>query len=139
MVSRLAAFGPPPWRTTAEIVEGERRTLGRYFDGMAPATSTVLVATRDADEPIAFAYLEQLVDYFTLERHGHIGILAVAEHAEGTGAGAALMRATEAWARSRQYHTITLSVFEDNARARAVYEHFGYRTDTVRYIKLLDP
>ena len=40
--------------------------------------------------------IEELRDYFTLERHGHVGILAVTEAAEGRGAGGALLRAAEA-------------------------------------------
>ena len=47
------------------------------------------------------------------------------------------MRAAEAWARGRGYRKLTLNVFEGNARARAIYDHFGYRPETVRYVKLL--
>jgi hypothetical protein len=31
-----------------------------------------------------------------------------------------------------------LNAFDGNSRARAVYEHLGYRIETVRYVKLLD-
>lgn len=134
---RLAQFGPPPWRTPAEVNEGELRTLDQFFAGRAPATSSLLVAEL-ASVVSGFTYLEQLQDYFTLESHGHIGIIAVAERVEGQGVGAALMGAAEAWARERGYRTLTLSVFQDNTRARAVYEHFGFRPDTIRYLKPLD-
>ena len=83
-------------------------------------------------------YLEQVQDYFTLESHGHIGLIAVAEEAEGLGVAAALMREADAWAIGRGYAKLTLSVFEDNTRARQLYEHFGFRPDTIRYLKLLD-
>ena len=65
-------------------------------------------------------------------------MVAVTEAAEGQGAGAALMRAAEAWARACGYSRLTLNVFEGNHRARQVYERFGYQVETVRYVKLLD-
>ena len=134
---RLSQFGPPPWRTPDEVNEGELRTLDQFFGGRAPSTSSLLVAELPSGVS-GFTYLEQLQDYFTQEAHGHIGIIAVAERVEGQGVGAALMGAAEAWARGRGYRTLTLSVFQDKTRARAVYEHFGFRPDTIRYLKPLD-
>jgi ribosomal protein S18 acetylase RimI-like enzyme len=78
------------------------------------------------------------VDYFTGDRHGHLGMIAVTEAAEGTGAGGALMRAAEDWARDHGYPTLTLHVFEGNARARRFYERAGYQVETVRYVKSID-
>src|SRR5215207_163750 len=120
---RLAAFGPPPWRSELEIVGGEVRCLDDYFDGRLKGR-TLLVAEADG-VAAGFVFLEPAVDYFTGDRHGHIGILAVSEAAEGRGAAAALMRAAEDWARANAFARLTLNVFEGNARARAVYERFG--------------
>lgn len=53
------------------------------------------------------------------------------------GAGKALMRAAESWARAAGYRRLTLSVFEHNRRARGVYEHLGFAPDTIRYLKVL--
>lgn len=134
--ARLAAFGPPPWRTAAEIVEGEARTLRGFFESPAEG-ATLLVAESEAAAPLGFAYLETVRDYFIGEEHGHVGILAVAGEGEGRGAGGALVRSSEAWARERGYRRLTLNVFEGNAHARSVYEHFGYRPETLRYVKFL--
>ena len=133
---RLSAFGPPSWRTDEEVVGGELRTLDQFFAAPEPTASLMLAETAAA-EPLGFVYLQELQDYFTLEAHGHIGIIAVAAHAEGSGAGRALMEAAEEWARSRGYRKLTLSVFEHNRRARGVYEHFGFAPDTIRYLKVL--
>jgi len=140
--ARLAAFGPPPWRTRDDVIEGEVRTLRDFFETdfhetPRSSSSSLLIAESDAGEPLGFAFLEQLRDYFSHEQHGHIGILAVAEAAEGQGAGGALMRAAEKWSRDRRHRLLTLNVFESNRHARDVYEHFGYRQDTVKYIKQL--
>ena len=137
---RFAAFGPPPWRSALEIVAGEVRCLDDFFDRRTldhagdRAGPALLVAEHSA-EPIGFAFLEPAVDYFSGEMHGHVGMIAVTEAAEGRGAGAALMRAAEDWARARGYPKLTLNVFEGNRRARDVYERFGYQVETVRYVK----
>ena len=132
---RFAAFGPPPWRSALEVVGGEVRCLDDYFDGRL--TGPALLIAEDQEIAIGFAFLEPAIDYFSGDRHGHVGMIAVTETAEGRGAGAALMRAAEDWARAQGYPKLTLNVFEGNQRARQVYEHFGYQVETVRYVKLL--
>ena len=134
---RLAAFGPPPWRTPGEIVAAEVRALEGFFDAPPPGSSLLIIEDEDAQARLGFAFLERRIDYFTGRPHGHIGILAVAEGAEGRGAGTALMAAAEAWARGQRYGMLTLNVFEDNRRARALYERCGYRVETLRYVKPL--
>src|SRR5215217_3388400 len=126
--ARLSAFGVPQGRTAPEIVEGEARTLRAYFDAASPP-ETLLTAESDGS-PSGFVFLEEHEDYFTLAIGAHIGILVVAEEAEGRGIGAALMAAAEEWARSRGSATLTLNVFEGNQRARALYERSGFRPDT---------
>ncbi|HSB35336.1 MAG TPA: GNAT family N-acetyltransferase [Thermoanaerobaculia bacterium] len=134
---RLEEFGVPPGRTPGEIVAGERRTLLRYF-AMPSDSEALLVAEGAGGERLGFAFLEAATDYFTGEAHGHVGILAVAREAEGTGAGKELLAAAEAWSRRRGYRRLTLNVFEANRHARDVYEHVGYAAETLRYVKPLD-
>lgn len=134
--ARLADFGPPPWRLAEDVVEGELRTLREFFD-MPDPSSALLIAEGEDGAPLGFALLEEARDYFTHQWHGHLGILAVAAAAEGRGAGGALIRAAEAWARRRRYPLLTLNVFAANQHARDVYDHAGFRPDTIRYIKPL--
>lgn len=133
--ARLAAFGPPPWRTVDEIIEAEARTLRDVFE--SPDDGSRVLIAEAGDERLGFMLLEELRDYFTLERHGHVGILAVTDGAEGQGVGGALIRAAESWARDRGYRTLTLNVFTGNQHARDVYEHLGFEPDTIKYIKAL--
>jgi GNAT superfamily N-acetyltransferase len=133
---RFAAFGPPPWRTPQEVVAGEVRCLDDFFDGGMQG-STLFVA-EDAGRPAGFAFLEHHTDYFTGERHGHLGMIAVTEAAEGRGVGAALLRAAEEWTSAQGYGKLTLNVFEGNARARQAYERAGYQVETLRYVKPID-
>ena len=133
---RLAAFGPPAGRPPGEIVSGERRTLEAFF-GEPPAGSALLIAESADGKRLGFVYLERLQDYFSREPHGHVGMLVVIEEGEGKGIGGALMRAAEGWAREQGYRKLTLTVFEANHPARAVYEHLGYALETLRYVKIL--
>jgi GNAT superfamily N-acetyltransferase len=133
---RFAAFGPPPWRSALEVVAGEVRCLDDFFDGRLEGRA--LLVAEDGGRPVGFAFLEPAVDYFSGEPHGHLGMIAVTESAEGHGAGAALMRAAEEWTRARGYAKLTLNDFEGNRRARQVYEHRGFQVETVRYVKILE-
>ena len=133
---RLAEFGPPPWRPPAELAAGEARTAEAFFTAAAPG-AVMLVAERSGGERAGFVYLERVRDYFTGEEHGHVGIIVVAAGADGRGVGGALMRAAETWARDAGFRRLTLTVFAGNRRAREVYEHLGYRAETLRYVKLL--
>jgi GNAT superfamily N-acetyltransferase len=135
-VGRLGDFGPPPWRTPAEIGEADARGLRAHFE--SPAPGAALYIAEEGGAAIGFVYLEVLSDFFDRREHGHVSVLAVAGAAEGRGAGTALMRAAEDWARGRGYRKLTLNVFEGNARARAVYVHLGYRPETMKYVKFLD-
>ena len=130
---RLAAFGPPPWRTPQEVVAGEVRCLDDFFD--AGMRGQALLIAEDAGRPAGFAFLEHHTDYFTADRHGHLGMIAVTDAAEGHGVGAALLRAAEDWARAQGYAKLTLNVFDGNARARRAYERAGFEMETIRYVK----
>jgi GNAT superfamily N-acetyltransferase len=131
---RFASFGPPAWRTAAEVVGGEVRCLDEFFDGRMPGCA-LLVAEDEEGTVAGFTFLEPHIDYFSGEEHGHIGMIAVTDVAEGTGTGRALMNAAEDWARERGYLKLTLNVFAGNARARSFYERLGYQVEIVRYTK----
>jgi ribosomal protein S18 acetylase RimI-like enzyme len=137
VAERLAAFGPPPWRTAREIASREQESLRAHFE-RPDEGAAVLVAEEPAGERAGFVFLETLRDYFTGDAHGHVGMLAIAEHREGAGAGRALMAAAEEWARARGFRKLTLNVFEENRRARALYARLDYHPETTRYVKRLE-
>jgi GNAT superfamily N-acetyltransferase len=138
MAAELGAFGPPSWRTAEEIVDAEVRTLTAHFSAPVPGAE-VLVVGREDGEPLGFAFVETVTDYFTGERHGHVGMLAVGRAHQGMGAGRALMCAAELWARERGFRRLSLNGFARNERARAVYERLGYEAETLRYVKAVTP
>jgi ribosomal protein S18 acetylase RimI-like enzyme len=98
-----------------------------------------VVEDPQSGRPLGFAHVKTFNDYFTEEPHGHVSDLVVAAGAEGRGAGSALMAAAEDWSRARGYRLLTLNVFDDNRRARSLYDRLGYRPDTMRMVKVLKP
>jgi ribosomal protein S18 acetylase RimI-like enzyme len=78
-----------------------------------------------------------LEDYFSQQSHAHVSVIAVTREAEGQGVGRALMAHAEGWARANGHDRITLSVFEGNRRAQALYERVGYHVEMRRMIKKL--
>lgn len=136
LVPRLRAFESSQTLREPEALDaGEQRTLRQFF-AEYPAGCLLWVA-EDRGAVVGMAYANQATDYFTQEKHGHLGILAVAEHAEGRGIGKALLATVEQWSRDAGFRFLSLNVFADNTRALAVYEKAAYRADFVRYVKQL--
>lgn len=135
VVPRLRSFGEPPLRPAEALDRAERETLARALD--EPAPGAVLLIADLAGTAAGVAHAHPATDYFTGETHGHLSIIAVAQSGEGQGVGRALLAAVEAWSAAQGHRFITLNVFADNHRARAVYERAGYGPDTLRYYKEL--
>ena len=136
LVPRLRSFQSSQTLRKPEALDaGEQRTLRQFF-AEHPAGCFLWVA-EDQGAVVGMAYANQATDYFTQEKHGHLGILAVAGHAEGHGIGKALLATVEQWSRDAGFRFLSLNVFADNTRALAVYEKAEYRADFVRYTKQL--
>jgi ribosomal protein S18 acetylase RimI-like enzyme len=132
---RLADFDRPAWRTHEEIADGDRRALLEALDQSRPGTELFIAELDGA--PAGCLLMWTLEDYFSQQWHAHVSVIAVTRAAEGHGVGRALMEHAERWARQRGHQSITLSVFEGNRRAQALYERVGYATEMRRMIKRL--
>ncbi len=132
---RLADFDRPEWRSLEEIADGDRRALFDALDNPQPGTK-LFVAELDGT-PAGCLLMWTLEDYFSQQWHAHVSVIAVTRDAEGAGVGRALMAHAEDWAREAGHTSITLSVFEGNRRAQALYERSGYSTEMRRMIKRL--
>ena len=133
LVPRLREFGPVAFRAPEVLDAGEARTLTEFFD--SPVGEDRLWVADSQEHLLGAAYATVLSDYFTRERHGHLGIFMVAQDAEGAGVAAALLAHVERWARHSGFRFLTLNVFAGNERARAFYERHEFKPDYVRYLK----
>jgi ribosomal protein S18 acetylase RimI-like enzyme len=133
LANRLADFDRPAWRSHEEIADGDRRALNDALD--TPQSGTALFIAELEGEPAGCLLMWTLQDYFSQRRHAHVSVIAVTQQAEGRGVGHALLDHAEHWARAQGHSRITLSVFEGNRRARALYGRAGYMTEMRRMTK----
>ena len=133
LAPRFGEFELPPWLSAGEVAQGTAAQLRRAL-GQMNQRSTILVAC-EAEEPCGFVWLTTVTDFYTGRDVAKISEIAVAQ--DGQGAGSALMRASEAWARERGSDRVVLNVMEGNARARAFYARHGYAPEYTMLVKPL--
>ena len=127
--------GSAPWRSRQGMLAAARRWLAGSIDGVG-ADAVVLVAECDDGRVVGVASVARQI-HFTGEPEAYLGELAVAEEAEGRGAGRALMAAAEGWAWARGLGVLTLETGAANARARGFYARLGHAEESVRLAKQL--
>ncbi|HET9028857.1 MAG TPA: GNAT family N-acetyltransferase [Candidatus Aquilonibacter sp.] len=132
LAHRFAEFTLPEWLTARGVTEGTAAQLARALDDQHQR-SAVLIAQDDRGEPLGFAWVLLVADFYGGPDVAKISEIAVGE--DGTGAGSALMEACEAWARARGCSRIVLNVMEGNARARRFYERHGFAPEYTMLVK----
>ena len=134
LTTRLADFAVPAWRTPKEIADADHTIL---LDALhrPQGDTAILVAEAPAGTPAGYVFVSTKVDYFTRVTHAHIEVLAVRPGLERKGIGRALLAAAEEWAAARGDRHITLNVYWQNTRARAVYDMLGWEPETIHYRK----
>jgi ribosomal protein S18 acetylase RimI-like enzyme len=136
LVERLVAFGPPEYRNAAEMVRVDQARIAEALRASGD-DPLVLVATVE-DAVAGFVHLHSLTDHYNDRPHGHISDLVVAPDFEGRGVGRRLLDAARDWAVAQGFRWLTLSVFEANARAAALYEQAGFKRDILRMVQPLE-
>ncbi len=136
LMTQLADFPVPLWRTPEEIARADQPMLMSALHEPSPET-TIVVCEEEPGHVAGYVFVSTHYDFFTGQPHAHVEVLAVRPEARGRGVGRALMDEAERWAKSRGYDRITLNVFSSNTRARAMYERLKFEPETVHYLKEL--
>lgn len=131
---RLAAFDLPPRRAPEHLWHGDAELLRAWAAGGAPAL-LVRVAVDADDLVLGVALVSLREELLSHAPSAHLEVLAIHAAAEGRGIGRALLDSAEDAARAHGAQSMTLHVFANNTRARAVYERMGYDGELLRYIK----
>ena len=139
MSPRLHDFGPPLFRPRDQMDRAVAADIAAGLGSSDPGIAVLVAEDEASGRPLGFAHIKTFADYFTAEPHGHVSDLVVAGGAEGRGVGSALLAAAEDWSRARGHRLLTLNVFDENHRARRLYDRVGYRPDTLRMVKVLAP
>lgn len=111
-------------------------TIEQLAAELAESGTVYLVAEAHA-KVIGFAKVapDPIPDCITEASPVRLVKLYVSADAIGSGVGAALMRASIAWAKNSGYKSLWLGVWEHNHRAKAFYERWGFEsvgTETFR-------
>ena len=136
LLPELAAFEIPQRRNSSDLWEGDLATLHRWRDGMEPKVM-VHVAEAESGAIEGFTIVRLREELMSHEPSSHLEAIVVAENARGTGLGKRLLINAEERAKSAGALTITLHVFGNNERARAVYRKMGYDEELIRDLKYL--
>lgn len=135
LLPRLADFDVPNERNPTELWHGDRDLIREWAEGTR-ADVEVIVAVRE-ERVMGMAALSVRIELLSGGPSAHVEILSLSNEAEGFGVGAALMQAMESIALDRGANSMSLHVFANNTRARALYEKQGYDGELMRYFKRL--
>lgn len=138
LAPRFVAFELPRGRRKRATQAAIRADIERALRELRRGEHFFLALGADAKR-IGFLHLRLHHDFFSGERACHVSDLAVAPGYDGRGIGRALLAHAESWARGHRCRLMTLSVFPDNARARALYDRAGFGVDLIRMTKPLKP
>jgi ribosomal protein S18 acetylase RimI-like enzyme len=135
LASSLLEFGSPAWKDSGALAPGFRKVLADAVMDQGPRAAVLIAHDAEGDR-LGFVSLKVRDDVTGVER-AHVADLAVASSARRLGAGRALMRAAEAWAREQRLSVISLDVWSTNDGAQAFYRRLGYQPESLHLIKEL--
>lgn len=137
MLPELADFEIPEHRDPKDLWQGDGKLLIDVLDRNAP-DSFVEVAV-DAAETIQGVILVTLrEELMSHAPSAHLEAIVVAPPARGQGLGKKLLAHAETMAKAAGATSLSLHVFANNVRARALYDHEGYDSELIRAIKWFD-
>jgi ribosomal protein S18 acetylase RimI-like enzyme len=128
-------IGAAPWLNPDTVLTVVRGSVESTIAAIGP-DNMLLVAQTTGGRCVGFVTVERQQHWAGVVQ-AYIGELVVAETAEGSGIGRALLAAAEDWARAHGCATVALDTGATNLRARGFYDHLGYVEESVRLVKLL--
>jgi len=136
---RMSDFNLPGWRVNEKdvMVKADINHLTKALQA-DDENDCMFIAEDELNNALGFVRVNMQEDYFTGEQHAHVNDIVVIAQAEGKGAGKLLLAKADEWAREKNARWITLNVFDENFRARRVYEKAGYKIEWIKYLKELN-
>lgn len=127
VLAMVEAYSRHPLGSGAPLPEHVR---ARLIDGLRAHPTTLIFLAHEGDVPVGVAICFGGYGTFAARPLVNIHDLFVIDDARGQGVGRSLLAAVEVEARSRGCCKVTLEVVENNDRARAVYETFGFQSSS---------
>ncbi|MEH6656081.1 GNAT family N-acetyltransferase [Leeuwenhoekiella marinoflava] len=127
----------PHWRDPDVMLDIDQRILKSEIHDGSENNAIFIAEDNETKKQLGFIFLEIGTDYYHREPHGHIADIIVAPDARGRGIGKLLMNKAEEWTKKSGYNLLTLNVFDDNKKARKLYQSLGFTPDLTKYGKIL--
>jgi ribosomal protein S18 acetylase RimI-like enzyme len=108
------------WTTEANLIGGQRIDNEGLTEQMADPNAVILKNTNDEGKITGCVYLQKRGDKL------YLGMLTVSPVLQANGLGRQLLQAAEEYARSINYHTITMTVITTRTELLEWYERRGY-------------
>jgi ribosomal protein S18 acetylase RimI-like enzyme len=133
---RMLNFKLPNWRAHEKdaMIKADINHLTKALQ-TNDENDVIFIAEDESKTPLGFLRVNMQEDYFTGEQQAHVNDIVVTAEAEGKGAGKLLLAKADEWAKQKNARWITLNVFDENFRARKVYEKAGYNIEWIKYLK----
>ena len=135
LLPQLADFDVPEKRDPLNLWHGDADMVREIFAGRAPQ-SFLEVAVDDA-RVIGVIMVTMGEEMISHAPSAHLEAIVVHPEARGKGLGQTLLNRSESAAKERGAQSISLHVFANNQRARALYQSNGFDQELVRAIKWL--
>jgi len=135
LLPRLAEFEVPTNRNPDDLWQGDADVFREWLAGNRSDVE-VLVA-RVNEETVGVSMFSFRKELLSGEPSAHLETLALEKSFEGQGIAKALMDETEKRVIEKGALWISLHVFANNTRARALYERQGFDGELLRYSKPL--
>ena len=138
LLPELADFEVPEGRNPRHLWEGDGELLAKVLVGEAPNTFIdVMEGTAEEPELVGFVMVTLREELLSHRPSAHLETILVHPKARGRGLGRQLMAHVESKVRDLGAESLTLHVFSNNHRARALYSQRGFDSELIRAVKWL--
>ena len=137
LLPRLADFDVPTHRVREHLWHGDRDMVRDWAAGKRDDVNAIVATSQDERKIIGVAVISFRKELLSGDPSAHLEVLALDKSAEGHGIATALMQEAEKLASSNGALSMSLHVFANNTRARALYERKGFDGELMRYYKPL--
>jgi len=137
LLPRLADFNVPSHRKAEHLWLGDREMVRGWASGQRPEVEVIVAINNDNQKTVGVAVVSHRKELLSGEPSAHLEVLALSKSAEGHGIATSLMQEIENIAVTNGASSLSLHVFANNAKARALYERQGFDGELLRYYKPL--
>jgi len=134
MLPRLAAFQLPENRFPKDTYTGDGKMLKRWINGKEQ-DCFVYVAIDKSNNILGWSYVRMQPEFMSYTPGCHLEVIVVDTEVSGHGIGQSLLEISQTEAKKRGAKSMTLHVWKNNKRARAIYEKNGFNDELSRYVK----